>query len=657
MKTIAVILYDLAVEYNYTVVNGIVSFFEDKKDVRLLISTVRTPHADNNTFDYQFWSSLDLVKSDDVDGYIIIPNSFNSYLDFNILTDHLKSITKKPVVSVAVPLNIKNSHYTYISCKQCYIDVIKHLKEKHNYTKIAFFSAELAYSPEGLERLEAFKDAMKINNLEFDPNLVLPGDFTPGTSRDYILKHYKTKEDFPFQAIVCANDFTAAGCLMAFDRLGIKCPDDIALFGFDDASVALQYHPTLSTINQFIPQSGYVAAQVIYDKLNGKKISKKNLIETYPVYRQSCGCIDCSIHTDAFYDNNGVFHGYDEQANRERFNVNLSSTDNLANIYQLLNMMDSYYSLDRIKQSLEPILRITKVSFLSICMYKDVLTVYKEEDFELPKNAFLATLVDHNKNINEQYFNFDETEYFNPQKTLLPDSMDIKQPGIYYLMPIFLRNKNYGYMMCRFKDKNSYLITIYSKILSNSFIQSYEFKKSERLKEKLLEKTENLDLQSKTDELTTVFNRRGFLEYGERLLDLSVAVGKKGYIFFGDIDGLKTINDTYGHKTGDLAIRTQAKILLKSFRETDLVGRLSGDEFAVVAPGFKISRLEDLKHRVEAISKLESAAAGLPFILSISLGYEAYTEDCHSIQELLIAADKKLYEEKILKHKNKENLK
>ena len=131
---------------------------------------------------------------------------------------------------------------------------------------------------------------------------------------------------------------------------------------------------------------------------------------------------------------------------------------------------------------------------------------------------------------------------------------------------------------------------------------------------------------------------------------MSLAAEKEGLVFFCDMDGLKKINDTYGHKIGDLAIKTQAVILQKAFRESDLIGRLSGDEFGIVAPGLKIENLKKFRERLNKISEEESKKAELPIILSISAGYEKFDSEHNNLQDLLIAADKRLYEEKLIKH-------
>ena len=162
--------------------------------------------------------------------------------------------------------------------------------------------------------------------------------------------------------------------------------------------------------------------------------------------------------------------------------------------------------------------------------------------------------------------------------------------------------------------------------------------------------TEELSKESRTDELTGIFNRRGFMEYGQRMLDLSIATGAKGSVFFFDMDGLKKINDTWGHKTGDAAIQTLAEVLKEAFHKSDIVGRLSGDEFAVIAPGFDKKNGPILRTRIEQLCKEFSLKEKLPLEISTSFGIATYSSDKTKLNQLLMQADKELYKEKKIKH-------
>jgi len=86
---------------------------------------------------------------------------------------------------------------------------------------------------------------------------------------------------------------------------------------------------------------------------------------------------------------------------------------------------------------------------------------------------------------------------------------------------------------------------------------------------------------SQTDELTGLYNRRGFISLTRSSLELAQRMGKSGLLFFIDMDGLKVINDSYGHEEGDIAIKEIANILRSAFRKSDIVARLGGDEFTV----------------------------------------------------------------------------
>ncbi len=155
---------------------------------------------------------------------------------------------------------------------------------------------------------------------------------------------------------------------------------------------------------------------------------------------------------------------------------------------------------------------------------------------------------------------------------------------------------------------------------------------------------------SLTDELTGLRNRRGFITLGDQQCKLSRR-NKKGFlVVMADLDGLKKINDTYGHAVGDQALVAAAKLLESTFRQSDILARIGGDEFAVIAIDADKTRSGDILERLRNRAREFNAAKTLPFELSLSMG-AIYGESDESIDlnDLLRRADQALYEEKKLK--------
>ena len=179
----------------------------------------------------------------------------------------------------------------------------------------------------------------------------------------------------------------------------------------------------------------------------------------------------------------------------------------------------------------------------------------------------------------------------------------------------------------------------------------------EELKKKQQLEIENINIKlvSVTDEMTGLLNRRGFISHGKETIENSIRNGKKGLVLFGDMDGLKVINDTYGHAAGDTAIKAEAEILKSLFRSSDIIGRLGGDEFAIVAPDMNVSKFLEMKKALEEKCQLYNEKSGESFSLSISMGCVEYDldDDKADIEKLLAIADDELYKEKQLKYRNR----
>ena len=150
------------------------------------------------------------------------------------------------------------------------------------------------------------------------------------------------------------------------------------------------------------------------------------------------------------------------------------------------------------------------------------------------------------------------------------------------------------------------------------------------------------------DDLTRLYNRRGFLTLAERHLKLAARKQAGVFLLFADLDGLKAINDTFGHLEGDRALVDAAGILQSSFRSADIIARLGGDEFTVfpieAAAGSGTILIARLEEQLEQHNQIHEARG---YRLALSVGLARFDPDSSwTIEQLLEHADRALYEQK-----------
>jgi diguanylate cyclase (GGDEF)-like protein len=149
-----------------------------------------------------------------------------------------------------------------------------------------------------------------------------------------------------------------------------------------------------------------------------------------------------------------------------------------------------------------------------------------------------------------------------------------------------------------------------------------------------------------TDDLTCLFNRRGFFAAATQQLKLAQRNGQSLLLLFCDVDNLKKINDTYGHHEGDLALIRTADALEQSFRASDILSRLGGDEFVVLASETSNQTQEIILRRLDKNLK-KSSATEPRYVLSLCVGVARFDPKCAiTLGELMVQADKAMYEKK-----------
>jgi len=168
--------------------------------------------------------------------------------------------------------------------------------------------------------------------------------------------------------------------------------------------------------------------------------------------------------------------------------------------------------------------------------------------------------------------------------------------------------------------------------------------KSNRERLKVIRKLKN---SSTTDDLTGLVNRRGFYLMAEQHLALAVRRKTEMYLLFLDMDDLKRINDTFGHHIGDTALVQMADIIRRTFRKSDIMARMGGDEFAVFPIDSSMAGVEVALARFKKNIEDFNASGAQPFKIEISSGVARFDPDVPStVEELIVRADKLMYEQK-----------
>ncbi len=149
-----------------------------------------------------------------------------------------------------------------------------------------------------------------------------------------------------------------------------------------------------------------------------------------------------------------------------------------------------------------------------------------------------------------------------------------------------------------------------------------------------------------TDDLTCLYNRRGFFAAATQQLKLARRNAQSMLFLFCDVDNLKLINDCYGHREGDLALVRIADALEEAFRDSDILARLGGDEFAVLALEASSQHEGVILRRLEESLK-KSNANELRYGLSLSVGVARFDpQHAVSLGDLMELADRNMYEQK-----------
>ncbi len=282
-----------------------------------------------------------------------------------------------------------------------------------------------------------------------------------------------------------------------------------------------------------------------------------------------------------------------------------------------------------------------------ICTYNKPFSHRIGETWDVPKRSELIYAYSNDARLNltnkDTYF---DTSLLLPE-WIYPGSKE----GCFstVVMPLFFTELHFGYVIFTLKRGSDSKYESVRELISGVLWRVKLNMDLERSREQLQDSNTRLNMLAVTDELTGLKNRRGFMTFADLHYTYCSRMGGGFAIAYADLDGLKKINDTHGHDSGDEAIRHAATILKSTFREIDVIGRQGGDEFTLLL--IEVTSEDIIQKTIDRLNKNLAKfndKSDLPYNVEISIGYSLYNSEKHrkTLDELLLEADEHLYENK-----------
>jgi diguanylate cyclase (GGDEF)-like protein len=564
---------------------------------------------------------LDYVNLDQFDGIIFDGEGYNIEGMAEKVERKLRT-AKCPVISISS--HVEGFYNIEFDDAGGLRGMVEHLIDHHHFTHIAFMSGYLKH-PDARTRLAEFRTVMREYGFPEDGAGMFEGDFWYNKGVE-AAHYFLTLPERP-EAIVCANDYMAISLINALRQQGINVPEDIVVTGYDGTIEGKEYLPHLSSVTRERTEIAQRALKFLIDLSDGGDASRHDLrVSPKPIYSQSCGCKPLEYRH--------VLEKIDRLHDEKRILASAISTSESVMIK--LNKADSV-------RKMESIFAEDSVNFgeyLSFFMMVHVDPAGKpayDSEFSGPSGKFVPVIwIDKNKE-------YTKSQHFFDSLTLIPQSGS-DRCHVYYVMVAHHNNKIFGYTVVEMKDKDIF-DEFHNVWLHNLSLTLNTLHQNDQIG-KLISKLEEL---STTDGLTGMLNRRGFDEVTRKVIS-GFSESHSICAIVIDMDGLKHINDEFGHLEGDRAIRALSGIIQRVCAAGEIAGRTGGDEFCIFAPDYSEARLNRFIEQLRKLTDEYNDANNKEYKLDYSCG--SYMTDMDSfgkLEEFLKIADAKMYEQKMTK--------
>ena len=569
---------------------------------------------------------FDLLPYDDLDAVIIMNEKIKS-----------RKIAQKVInasILHDVPVIIADGNYYNTSCinfdyEKGFEQIVRHMIETHK-VKRPLMMAGQPDNDFSNQRIEVFKKVLSENNIEYNDSMLSYGYFWADPCK-IAMKEILSRDTLP-DAIICANDLMAITATEMLIDAGYKVPEDIIVSGFDGYDGIFFNSPKIASVSCDIIHMADATAEATLEAIKDGKTHNRDIIPVL-IPNESCGCPDHLEHPQLL--SNWFKESFSRNNDDNRVLKRLSAFMlNSNTIGEMVSHLDCYKT-------------------------DNILVAVDRRIFDEDSNYFTSEDTNDNPSVFTVIYDSDFPEKYKKDTFTLNFSrgrtggnimapmlknriLELTESGFPLIFnALDYMGKAFGFVCYYFRDFNisNYTNTMNATNTIGNGIGGYV---NLRYQRSLLEKMDEMYLR---DSLTGIYNRIGFRKTFDELIENGTYKDEPVTVIMSDMDGLKYINDNFGHIEGDSAIVTVANALSNSLPEESIPSRIGGDElFAVV---FGKTDPNNIIEKINAFLELYNAASGKPYKVSTSCGYIQTTlSKDFDISQALKQADEIMYKEK-----------
>lgn len=618
-----------------TLLDLFVNRISERSDCLLLIyhcfDNLANPISDNSHAD----SVFNAVSYDAIDVMIVYQTEEEQNGTFKKICRrcHEHNI---PVIAIDVPFD--NSFFVSFGYGEAFGKIVEHVITQHNCKKIKHM-AGIKGNDFSQTRIDSCKEIAQKYGLTLNESDILYGGFWDYPTYQAMDEFFASGEPLP-DAFICANDSMAMAVCRKLTENGYKIPDDVIVTGFDGIEIEKYHIPRLATAKRDYNELADTITKIIDDIRYERNIEPYNVELSYtPVFSESCGCVDTSTSKSS-----SVFTDY------------IANNDYVLSHEEVMTRMSNAIALNPTFENARKVLLEYSFGGIYLCVSEDYAYCMKtgeikesscEEQNEFPEKLMLLLA-----RVDDDQRGF-EGEVFSPD-IILPD-LENRIPGNNTVVITSLYNPQFviGYFLSYYVHSDIYFNQLYIyNMMVNRCLETV------RLHEHMRGLNRKMEFMFTHDQLTKVYNRYGFFKNISEVFSSQENTNTDIFIASVDLNGMKYINDTFGHSEGDEALRITAEALTTAAADTDekiICSRFGGDEFvvAMICGGDAEEKSECFRENfVSALDKLNDSE-GKCYKVSASIGLScASIADIKNIEELIERADRMMYTDKA-RHKRR----